>query len=237
LPAFYAADSNVVKKTGSTMTGKLILNDGLDVNGITFNELGTGIYKSNHLNKYENVKTFVSQPGNVAGKIRVELPITSQTMWTVIVDLFEYGGSDTSNIKTTKIRLTGYSYSNDGMRSVWCDNPDRIFKVEWGRNSANNRTVLLITPVSTFSFPKATISEVLTHNSFSAGMSNSSNYAIDITTDETDFTLLGTILNSGFLRDSYYAAKTDYATATTGGTVKMRISGSDLFITNNGTNP
>jgi hypothetical protein len=35
---------------------------------------------------------------------------------------------------------------------------------------------------------------------------------------------------------AFYAAKTDYATPNVGGTIKMRISGSDLFITNNGTN-
>jgi|GEM_PF-2735401 hypothetical protein len=36
---------------------------------------------------------------------------------------------------------------------------------------------------------------------------------------------------------AFYAAKTNYATPTIGGTIKMRINGSDLFISNNGTNP
>ena len=230
--------TDLVRKTGSTMTGKLILNNGLDLTGMTFNELGTGNSEGNHLKKYENVKTYVSGSGNVAGKIRVELPITSTTTWSMTIDLFDFDEYSTNNREPTRIQISGTGNSNIHSRSVWTNNPDRISRVEWGRNLADTRTVLLISPyASNLIIPKVTISEVLTHHSFSAGMSNSSNYAIDITTDETDFNLQGTILNSGFIRDSYYAAKTDYATATTGGTVKMRISGSDLFITNNGTNP
>ena len=35
---------------------------------------------------------------------------------------------------------------------------------------------------------------------------------------------------------SVIAKKTDYATSTVGGTVKMRVDGDTLYITNNGTN-
>ena len=43
--------------------------------------------------------------------------------------------------------------------------------------------------------------------------------------------------NFAYLLNAKDDYKTNYAKPTIGGTVKMRITGSDLFITNNGENP
>ena len=201
------ADNSVQLTGNETIQGIKTFSDITQFNSSTTQRLVDSTSTTNHFRKYENVAAYSNSTSSVSGKLRIELPVTTSTMWNMKVVILEFEGNFASSTKTTTLTINGYSGSNNNNCSVICDNPDRITGVEWGRNTANDKTVILITPISTFRYPKALVSEVYTHHSHSSLFEDPANYSITITTDETDFSLQSTILNDGFLRDSFYAEK------------------------------
>jgi hypothetical protein len=183
--------------------------------GLSRRMFTTATATSLHFRKYYDVAHFANGTSTVAGDIRIEIPVSTSTMWTMEVFITEYNASNVDNVKGTTLKLSGYTTTNIN-RSVLTDNPNRITKVRWGRNTANNKTVILITPASTLRYPKFYIKEITTSHGNESTFLNPDNYALNITTDENDFTLQGEILNAGFIRDSFYApASTALTTSVT----------------------
>ena len=204
------ADTSVQLIGNQTLgTGVKTFGDVTQFNSLTHQRLVASTATGFHFRKYENPVAYSFADVNVDGKLRIEIPVTGNVMWSMKVVILEYDGTTSSNIKTTTLTLTGYSNSNINT-SVLCDNPNRITKVELGRNIANDRTVVLVTPSSIFKYPKAQVSELYTSFEYSDLFENPANYAMTVTTDETDYTSQRTILNSKFLRDSYYWNKGEF---------------------------
>jgi hypothetical protein len=155
---------------------------------------------STHFRKYYDIIHYANSTSSVAGSLRIEIPITTSTMWSMDVVIVEYDGVNATSIKTTNLTITGYT-TNNLNRSVWTNNPSRISQVRFGRKSGGGSTIILIDPVSAFRYPKAYIKEINTHHSNETTFANSANYALTITTNETDFLINGTITNAEFLRD------------------------------------
>ena len=167
---------------------------------LSYRRFTTSIATATHFRKYTDIAHYANSVSSVAGSLRIEIPVTTSTMWSMDVVIVEYDGGNGNNIKTTNLTITGYTTTNTN-RGVWTNNPSRINQVRFGRNTANNRTVILIDPVSVFRYPKAYIKEINTHHGNETTFGNSANYAITITSDETNFTLNGTITNDQFIRD------------------------------------
>ena len=167
---------------------------------LSYRRFTTSTATATHFRKYTDIAHYANSVSSVAGSLRIEIPVTTSTMWSMDVVIVEYDGGNGNNIKTTNLTITGYTTTNTN-RGVWTNNPSRINQVRFGRNTANNRTVILIDPVSVFRYPKAYIKEINTHHGNETTFGNSANYAITITSDETNFTLNGTITNDQFIRD------------------------------------
>jgi hypothetical protein len=167
---------------------------------LSYRRFTTSTAVATHFRKYYDIAHYANSISTVAGSLRIEIPVTTSTMWSMDVVIVEYDGVDGSNIKTTNLTITGYSTSNLN-KGVWTNNPGRISQVRFGRKSGGGATIVLIDPVSTFRYPKAYIKEINTHHSNETTFANSANYNITITTNETDFVLSGTITNNEFIRD------------------------------------
>ena len=167
---------------------------------LSYRRFTTSTATATHFRKYTDIAHYANSVSSVAGSLRIEIPVTTSTMWSMDVVIVEYDSVNGNNIKTTNLTITGYTTTNLN-KSVLTNNPSRISQVRFGRNTANNRTVILIDPVSVFRYPKAYIKEINTHHSNETTFGNSANYAITITSDETNFTLNGTITNDQFIRD------------------------------------
>ena len=201
--------SNAPTFTGNTTLAGTILDD------LTYRRFTSSTSGTSHFRKYYDIIHYANSVSTVSGDLRIEIPITTSTMWSMDVVIVEYDGTNTTATKTTNMTITGYTTTNVN-RSVITNNPDRISQVRWGRNLAGDRTVILITPSSTFRYPKAYIKEINTSHTSESTFGNSANYAMTITTDETDFALSGTITNEGFLRDS--SLVNTFGTQSIGGT-------------------
>jgi hypothetical protein len=169
---------------------------------LSYRRFTTSTELTTHFRKYTDIAHYANSVSSVDGSLRIEIPVTTSTMWSMDVVIVEYDGVNGNNIKTTNLTITGYTTTNLN-KSVLTNNPSRISQVRFGRKSGGNSTIILIDPVSTFRYPKAYIKEINTHHTASNAItfSNSANYAITITSDETDFTLNGTITNDQFIRD------------------------------------
>jgi len=182
------------------VVGSGIISSGITTDNLSFRRFTTSTATTSHFRKYTDILHYANSNDNVSGVLRVELPVTTTTMWTMDLVINEYDNNSATALKTTNLTITGYTTTNLN-RSVLTNNPSRISSVRWGRNLAGTRSVVLITPASTFRYPKAYIKEINTSHSNETTFSNSANYAITITTDETDFTLNGTMTNDQFIRD------------------------------------
>ena len=99
-----------------------------------------------------------SQSGGVNGNIRIELPLTTSTMWSIKVTVIEYTATSPSNAYApAQFIITGYGNNTVANKSVWCSNPDRFTQVRFGRNTADNATVIYIDKAVAFQFPKVII--------------------------------------------------------------------------------
>jgi hypothetical protein len=197
--------SDFVLRTGNqSIEGIKSFDDPIHLNSGTVQKLVASTSTSVHFRKYENVVAYANSISTVSGKLRIEIPVAASTMWSIKVVIVEYDGQKT-DIKTTTLTITGYAVASNGNVSAICDNPNRIKTVEIGRNTANNKTVILITPTSTFRYPKALLSEIYTHHLYSSLFEDPANYGMTITANQSDFSLKATVLNAEFLRDSFYA--------------------------------
>ncbi|WP_316815847.1 hypothetical protein [Pedobacter nyackensis] len=139
------------------------------------------------------------------GELRVDLPIGTSTMWVARITMMEYDKTILANVKTTDLIITGYAVSNVNF-SVLCNAPDRIAQVRIGRNAANTKTVLMITTNDgTLKYLKANLKEFTVYHTShtAAAFEDPSQYNMSLATDDTDYVHTRTILNSGFVRDSY----------------------------------
>lgn len=194
-----------VALTGNqTVSGVKTWNDRQSYKGLRtqdYNISGTNV---SNFRKVENVAHYANSDA-VVGSIQIKLPITTSTMWSMKVFIFQYHASGI--MYPVEMIITGYSTDNLN-RSVWCSSPDMISQVRWGRNVANNATYILIDdPDEMWRYPKVEVKEVYySHNgSQSNNLINASNYSVTISTDETDYVHNGTVTNVDFIKDSRYA--------------------------------
>ncbi len=177
---------------------------------LEWNDLGAGTSSTNLLRKYWNVASYVGTRASTnAGVVRIVIPINASSMWNAQISIQEYIGTLNSDPRR-RTTLTVGAYSTGNAASfVMCDNPDRIEKVAFGRDTANSNTILLIYPKTTaWSYEEVTVDWVQQAHSYASGLHTKSNYVAGFvaTTDlpALDFTLNNEVLNAGFQRDSFY---------------------------------
>jgi|GEM_PF-6909216 len=182
-----------------------------DVNTFDWVNLGTGTAASDLLRKYHNVASYIgSRASTNDGVIRVVIPINASSMWNAQISIQEYTGVSTSDPRRrTKLTVGAYSTGN-AASFVLCENPDRISKVAFGRDS-NGNTVLLIYPSGPLAFEEVVIDWVQQAHGYASALETKSNYAVNFvaTADipSLNFILNNEVLNAGFQRDSFYASK------------------------------
>ncbi len=193
-----------------TTSGDIIKNNTV----LERNIFGTGTGVSNNLRKYNNVAHYIGSNTSSAGIIRIVIPITSATMWNAQLSIQEYSSSESySPVRRTTLKFGAYSLGN-GARFVICDNPDRVAKVEFGRDSLGNTIINIHSSSGHFSYERVILDWVQSTYYHSSNLNDKTKYSVsfvaqaDIPTQ--DFTLNGEVLNSGFQRDSYLWNKGDF---------------------------
>lgn len=215
-----------VALTGNqTVSGVKTWNDRQSYKGLRSQEYNLSGTSATVFRKVENVAHYANS-GAVVGSIQIKLPITTSTMWSMRVFIYQY--SPTGSRYPLEMIITGFTLNNQ-QRTVWCSAPDLISQVRWGRNVANNATYILIDAMAGgWSYPKVEVKEVYYSNSgtTSSTLIDASNYSVTISTDETDYVHNGTVTNVDFIKDSRYAlasSLTGYLPLT-GGTLTGSLS-------------
>ena len=193
-----------IKAVGITSTGVIDYKAQLKQNSISFQQLS-------------NFAQYGNNNSSVAGSIRIEIPITSSVMWDMKVKIIEYQSSSPSTMPQMELTIGAYTTTNSRRVVYGTGGIDRLTQVRFGRNVANTKTVILIDKGTSWAYPKVIIDEIVLHHTGSRGtLLDPSTYSVSVTTDETDFTLSGTISKANFFTEYYTKSETDgkYASLT-----------------------
>lgn len=157
-----------------------------------------------HLRKLNEMFSYVNSQPTVNGSIQIRLPIQAgiNNMWQMTVQIIEYQAA-TGTKPPIELIITGYTDANSHA-TVTSVNPNAITQVRFGRNLANDKSVIIIDGTGTWTYPKVIIKELIWHHSSNGTfLENPANYSLTISTDETDYTNQVTILAANFSRDAF----------------------------------
>ena len=197
-----ALDSNVVKTIG----------DQTSING-TKGWIARQIYNGvitkpfPDIRRHKYLASYSSNAAAVSGGIRVAIPMSVSSMWTMKLKVIEYSAAFPSNSNTVSyFEISGYGTNLVANKSVWCSNPNNYTQVRHGRNNADNKTVIFIDKSTAFAYPKVIIENIDFYYSGYDGNDyyDTTKYECSITTDESDFVQNSIITNNQFVRDNYY---------------------------------
>lgn len=198
-----------VRKSGSiteVVTGKKYWND-LQIN--------RGMRESsadlpNTVVTLHDIKSIYSGISDIVSPIygKVIIPINGFGMWDLQIEVFNFAaaGGPTNII----LDISG-AYSNTWRRNVKCNNPDWVEFVEFYTQPGTDYVTINFKIKSTYSavtravIRKLTIFHAIPDQSI---YSNQANYTLQLQTTSFDYTGFGSyfqVLNSGFIRDSFYS--------------------------------
>lgn len=157
------------------------------------------------LRKLNNLLSYANSQPTVDGSVQIKLPIriAQNNMWQMTVQLFEYQAA-TGSKPPVELIITGYTDTNSHA-TVSCLNPDAITQVRFGRNVANDATIIIIDKTGQWTYPKVIIKELVYHHSSNdVVLLNPANYSVTISTIETDYVAQISRTVGQFSRDQYF---------------------------------